>query len=190
MMRALAVLLIAVNCAQATLAAAAAITPGTSDQVVAQVAARLHDLALADADVDGKARWAFWSEGRLGDTTVQLALFSVDNGRATSIWRAAWPHAYEPVLRPTPEWSYAGRPVLAATFHYGAAAEELELYGLDKAGRPSHLVERLASAVDWTISPSGDLLAVLYDRPASALVATCYGWNGQAAVLKSEPCPR
>ena len=190
MMRAVAVLLLTIACANAAHAAPAFVAPGTSDQLVAQVAGRLHDLALADADVDGKARWALWSEGPPGETTVRLAMFSVDNGRTTSVWRAVWPHAYEPVLRPTPEWSYAGRQLLAATFHYGAAAEELELYGLDKAARPVRLVERLANAVEWTISPSGELLVVLYDRPASALVATCYGWNGQAGVLKSTPCPR
>ena len=154
-----------------------------------QAAGRFHDLTVTDADAVGARRWAVWSDGAPGDTTTRLALLSIDGARAMPVWRAVWPHAYSPALRPTPEWSFGGRALLAVTFQYGASAEALELYGLDGATSPVRLVEKLSNAVGWTASPSGELLLILYDRPASALVASCYGWNAGTTALRPTRCP-
>ncbi len=171
----------------AALSLASTPAPGPVGDVVTQAALRVHDLAVTAAGSADEHRWAVWSDGAPGDMTTRLALLSVKD--AKRVWSMAWPHAYGPTLRPTPEWSFDGQPVLAVTFQYGAAAQELELYGLDRDHRPVHLAEKLANAVGWTMSASGERLLVLYDRPASALVPACYGWNTAMARLGVTKCP-
>jgi hypothetical protein len=184
-----AVIAAVVTCCTAGQAVRAAVLQA-SDEIVAQAAASFHDLTLVDADSSGARRWGVWSVGAPGSSKVELALFRTDEGRATPVWRKEWPNGYAPTLRLTPEWTAKGQPLIAVTFQYGAAAEELSLYTLDAKGQPTLLLEKLSSLANWTTSANGDLLLTLYDRPASALVPSCFAWDDRTAALHPTACPR
>jgi hypothetical protein len=156
--------------------------------VVSAARAPFHGLLIEDADKTGLLHWAAWGEGKAGSQTVRLALVnSLYGGRA--LWAMSWPDAYGPGLRPTPEWSFAGHPLLALTMQFGAAAEQIDLYGLDAKNQPVRLAEELGAAIGWSVDATGNLVLIVYSMPASTLVPACFGWNSSANQLTLEACP-
>ena len=148
--------------------------------LAAIAAAPVHDLAMTEAG--GDARWLLWSTGTGADQAVHLALYR----RAKAAWSTAWPDAYGPRLRLMPEWRHGGQPVLAVTLQFGAAAEQLDLFGLDAKGQPVRLAEKLGAAVGWAAGTDGTPLVILYDAAAGALKPSCYSWKDE---LTAAVCP-
>jgi hypothetical protein len=182
------VILLAVSMllAVATGQAAPALGP-LGSRVIAAAEAPFHGLTIEDADPAGALRWAAWGEGTAGAQMVRLAL--LNHGAAGgALWAMSWPDAYDPGIQPTPEWRFAGHPVLALTMQFGAAAEQIDLFGLDSENHPVRLAEKLAAAIGWSVNASGDLVMIVYSLPASALVPACFGWNSSANLLMPVGC--
>ena len=143
-------------------------------------------LTMIPADSEKQLRWIAWSETADNRPTSYLALFAGHTG--TVAWQADWPDAYSPSVREVTQWRYAGRPVTALTVSFGAAAEQVDLYGLDASNRPVRLAERLGVAVDFRSSPDGKLVLEVFRTPDTIPLANCFVWESE--LLKSEPCPK
>jgi len=146
-------------------------------------------LMIEDANEAGSLRWAAWGEGPAGSQTVRLALLSTASASTTALWATAWPDAYGAALRPTPEWQFADHQIMAITMQFGAAAAQVDLYGLDAKNRPVRLAEKLGAAIGWAVDSSGDLILIVYSMPDSALVPACFGWSPVASQLAPATCP-
>jgi hypothetical protein len=157
--------------------------------VLQAAASPVSDLTFTDADPDGQRRWGAWAEGRKGETRVHLGLFARQPGSATLQWSQSWKDAYDPSLRSAPEWRYRGQPVLALTLRFGAAAQQVDLFGLDADQPPQLLAEKDAAAIGWIVSADGRLLLALYDANPTALTPGCFGWREQSGELAAEKCP-
>jgi hypothetical protein len=146
-------------------------------------------LNIEAANSSGSLRWAAWGEGPAGSQTVRLALLDTAGTTTTALWATAWPDAYGAALRPTPEWQFAGHQLMAITMQFGAAAEQIDIYGLDEKNQPVRLAEKLGAAIGWAADSSGDLILIVYSMPDSALVPACFGWNPATSQLSPASCP-
>jgi hypothetical protein len=146
-------------------------------------------LNIEDANPSGTLRWAAWGDGPAGSQTVRLALLDPAPSSTMALWATAWPDAYGAALRPTPEWQFAGHQLMAITMQFGAAAEQIDLYGLDARNQPVRLAEKLGAAIGWAVDSSGDLVLIVYSMPDSALVPACFGWNPATSQLAPANCP-
>jgi hypothetical protein len=146
-------------------------------------------LSIENANASGSMRWAAWGEGPAGSQTVRLALLDTAATSTTALWAMAWPDAYGAALRPTPEWQFAGHQLMAITMQFGAAAEQVDLYGLGAKNQPVRLAEKLGAAISWAVDSSGDLILIIYSTPESALVPACFGWNPATSQLAPANCP-
>lgn len=170
----------------ASRAAVAAAPLGPLGDAVAQTAALpAHGLIIIDAEHGGTLRWAAWGARQAGRSTTRLALRDAGAGRAKALWSAAWADAYEPELRLVPQWTYVGRPLLALTMRFGAAARQINLYGIDAGNYPVPVVENLGAEIGWTIAPTGGRFFIVYTTP---IVPTFFAWEAASATVVSEPC--
>ncbi len=168
--------------------AAPALGPlGGSVETIAKMS--FSGLSVEDANASGSLRWAAWGDGPAGSQTVRLALLDAAGTRTAALWATAWPNAYGAGLRPTPEWQFAGHQVMAITMQFGAAAEQIDVYGLDTKNQPVRLAEKLGAAIGWAVDSSGDLILIVYSMPDSALVPACFGWNPATSQLAPASCP-
>lgn len=139
------------------------------------------------ADPSGCRSWVAWVErGRLGRSVV-LTLREAGQSGGRQLWEDDWRDAYKAALRIVPDWRRDGRPLLALTLRYGAAAQEVVLSAPDGAHPPRRVAERPASAMEWRVDAQGGTLLAALDRNGSALPPTCLRWNGDA--LMPTPCP-
>ncbi|SFE68802.1 hypothetical protein SAMN05216563_107134 [Phytobacter palmae] len=160
-------------------------TPETINRIMAEP---LHNLSLLDADPQGELRWVAWQEGEGESRVSSLALFKQSKGAASSVWSTSWPDAWSPALQPLSEWRWQGNALLAVTLQFGAAAGQVELYGLDTQKRPLKLAEKTAASVGWKINEAGQRLLVLYEPKPTALKASCYGWQENTGKLMPQSC--
>lgn len=160
-------------------------TPDAINRIMAEP---VRNLSLMDADPQGDLRWVVWQEGRADSSVSYLALFKQDKGAASSVWSTSWPDAWSPALQPLPEWRWQGNALVAVTLQFGAAAGQVELYGLDTQNRPIKLAEKTAASVSWKINESGQRLLVLYEPKPTALKASCYGWRENTNKLMPQSC--
>jgi len=134
------------------------------------------------AGSSGRLQWAAWAErGRLGRIVV-LALRVPDRAGGRQVWSTFRQDAYAPALRAVPDWRSRGRPLVALTLNYGAAAQEALLFVADGAGSVRQVAARLASAVEWRTDARGGTVLVAYGRDGSAVVPECLGWDGGGLV--------
>ncbi|MGG7446988.1 hypothetical protein ACQ3G7_13035 [Kosakonia oryzendophytica] len=146
----------------------------------------VRNLSQADNDAEGTARWVAWEQGTPDARTSHLALFEKqNNGNIQSVWSTAWPDAWAPSLLMLQEWRWHDRPLLAVTVQFGAAAEQIDIYGLNENNRPQRLTGKTAASISWKINTSGQRLLVLYETKPTVLKATCYGWQENKLAVKS-----
>ncbi|MDR2154654.1 MAG: hypothetical protein LBE78_06475 [Burkholderiaceae bacterium] len=155
-----------------------------------RVARRFNEMSIVDAGTAG--RWVVWTHGApADDRSVTLSLVGP---RGHKSWSRTWAGgAYAPALRSLPQWRYAGAAVLALTVQFGAAAEEVHLFGLAK-GRPVELFSELADTVGWIFAPgdlNDELVLLLYNThpDSTTQVPSCYRWNDSEAKLAKRNCP-
>jgi len=146
-------------------------------------------LSMANANFSGSLRWTAWAEGPARSQTVRLALLDTAPITSAAIWATAWPDAYGAGLRPAPEWQFAGHQLMAVTMQFGAAAAQIDFYGLDAKNQPVRLAEKLGAAIGWAVDSSGDLILIVYSMPDSSLVPACFGWNPTTSQLAPATCP-
>jgi hypothetical protein len=167
-------------------AASAKATPTESYRILRSVAfSSLNELQIIGADVDSdkSLRWAVWSEYAAQGMMVKLALVKNTATGPVVLHALERKGAYEPTITRITDWRHGKHPVLAFTYHQGAAAEQVELIGLDTSNQPVQLDQRLGEIVGWAISPQGQTLLGIYARPESRLVPTWYRWNEKARAL-------
>ncbi|MGY5957112.1 Lipoprotein [Kosakonia sp. BK9b] len=156
------------------------------DVVNQLMASPVRNLSQADNDTDGAQRWVAWEEGTIDARSSHLALYEKNtNGNIQPVWSTAWPDAWAPSLLMLQEWRWHDRPLLAVTLQFGAAAEQVDIYGLDEKQRPQRLAEKTAATIGWKISASGQRLLVLYEAKPTVLKATCYGWQENTLAVQS-----
>lgn len=160
-------------------------TPDAINRIMAEP---VRNLSLMDADPQGALRWVVWQEGQADSRVSYLALYQQDKGAASSVWSTSWPDAWSPALQPLSEWRWQGNALLAVTLQFGAAAEQVELYGLDTQNRPVKLAEKTAASVNWKINEAGQRLLVLYEPKPTILKASCYGWQENTGKLVPQSC--
>ncbi|MGB8840870.1 MAG: hypothetical protein WCC64_07340 [Aliidongia sp.] len=146
-----------------------------------------HGLQLAVIDPAKALSWAVWGEGSPANQSVHLALFSVATD--APLWTDVKAEAYDPGFRLLTDWRQENRPMVAVTFRYGAAAAQIELYGLDATDHPIRLDERLGAEIGWTIDTAGRTLLVIYSQQSGMLQPTCFGWDTGSGKLLPQPCP-
>ena len=139
------------------------------------------------ANDEGTLRWAAWQLGAPPSQSVRLAFYDATHAPARPLWSVGWPDAYNPLVQAT-GWTHAGRPVLALTMQFGAAAQQVDLYGLDAASHPVRMAEMLGAAVGWVVHPDRTVL-IVYQTPVSALVPHCFDWQDRTGQLAEVKCP-
>ncbi|AKL11106.1 TPA: hypothetical protein I8271_000938 [Kluyvera intermedia] len=148
----------------------------------------VHNLSLMDADPQGTLRWVVWQEGQADSRASYLALYQQAKGVASPVWSTSWSDAWAPALYSLSEWRWQGNALLAVTLQFGAAAGQVELYGLDAKNQPVQLAEKTAASVGWKINEAGERLLVLYEPKPTTLKASCYGWRENTGKLMPQSC--
>jgi hypothetical protein len=117
---------------------------------------------------------------------VHLALYRDAQRR---VWSNDWPDAYDPQIRRPARWVYNGHPIVAVMMQFGAAAEQVDLFGLGPGERPVLLAEKLAATLDWA-EAKGAAELQLQDASAGTLSAPhCFAWRATGR-LQPRPCSR
>ncbi len=131
----------------------------------------------ANSDNDEHLRWAVWAQASAQGMTVKLALLRKTTKGREVLYSLERKDAYEPNIKRIVGWRYGKHPVLALTYHQGAAAEQVELYGFAENHQPARLDQRLGEVVTWGISAQGQTLLGIYAKPEGRLVPTWYRWE-------------
>jgi hypothetical protein len=145
-------------------------------------------IVVADAGGGTGLHWAAWSNQAGPSPSVRLALFDTRKSPAEAVWSQSWPGAYDPRFVALTPWVSARHPVYALTMQFGAAAEQVDLFGLDSAGRPARLAEKLGAEIGFIVAADQSAL-VVYQTPHVALVPSCYEWSDRGKLVASA-CPR
>lgn len=145
----------------------------------------LNELHIIGADVDNDEhlRWAVWSQTSAQGMVVKLAVVKKTASGPVVLYTLERKDAYEPNIRRIVDWRYGKHPVLALTYHQGAAAEQVELYGLADNNQPVLLDQRLGEASGWSIGSQGQTLLCVYTKSESFLAPTCYRWQEKSHSL-------
>jgi hypothetical protein len=146
-------------------------------------------LSIADASDGTGLRWAAWSDRTASSGSVRLVLFDSRKTPAEPVWAKAWPDAYDPQFVQVAPWAHAGHPVYALTMHFGAEAQQVDLIGLDAAGKPVILSEKLGAAIGLVLEAE-KAAVIVYQTPKVALVPDCFEWREASGNLMETPCPR
>ena len=161
---------------------------GTSGGQVAR-AASMAPLTITEAGDGTGLHWAAWLDQIASSRSVHLALFDGGKTPAQAVWSRAWADAYDPQFIQVAPWSHAGLPVYALTLRFGAEAQQVDLVGLDAAGKPALLAEKLGAAIGLVLEAE-KAVVIVYQTPKVALVPSCFEWRDVAALLAEVPCPR
>jgi len=148
------------------------------------------DLHVLDANQRGSLRWLVWARRRAdGRQVVKLSLVErLPHGGSHVLQTIARDDAYEPDIRRVSDWSVRGGGcVFVLSYQQGAAAVQLELYGLVK-GRVLRLGEISGEAAGWRIGVRGHTELGVYDRQdGAALRAQWYAWDANRMRLAERP---
>ena len=159
--------------------------PGPSGDAVRRAAA-FPALSVADAGIEG-LRWVAWADGVPPSSTVRIALINTRRG-TEPVWSMTVPDAYDPRFLQVAPWTHAGHPVYALTLHFGAAAEQVDLFGVEADGKPAHLASMLGDVIGFAIGLH-KASVVVYSRPdSSVMVPRCYEWQDRRGKLLRAPC--
>ncbi len=109
--------------------------------------------------------------------SVVLALIKKVKNGTSLVWSIGRRDGYEPDIIRISDWRYGQHPLMAFTFQYGAAAEQVELYGIDSKNIPVKVGEILGEEIDWSINSDGEGIMNVYSKPNGRMAATCYRWN-------------
>ena len=167
-------------------AASAKPSPAQNDRILLGVTfSALNELHIigADTDNDKHLRWTVWSQTSAQGMTVKLALVENTSKGPAVLYTMERKEAYEPDIKRIVGWRYGKHPVLALTYHQGAAAEQVELYGLANNNQPVRLDQRLGEVIIWGISPQGQTLLGVYSKPEGRLLPTWYLWQEESHAL-------
>jgi len=138
----------------------------------------------ADRDNDKNLRWAVWNQASSQDMmVVKLALVEKSTKGPVVHYTLERKDAYDSDINRIVEWHYGKHPVLAFTYHMGAAAQQLELYGIDDNNQPVQLDERLGEVIGWVIDSQGRTLLGVYTKPEGRLSPTWYRWDEKSHSL-------
>jgi hypothetical protein len=148
----------------------------------------LHILGV-DRDDDRKLRWLVWSESSPTTKTVNLTLIADTAQGPRTVFHTERKDAYDVEVRRLHAWRYGQHPILAFSYREGAAAEQIELYGLEADGMPVKLDEQSGEDLEWSAGRNGELLLVSYDKPEGRLVPSYYRWDDKKHKLASDPGP-
>jgi hypothetical protein len=150
-------------------------TPYILQDIVFSNLNELHIIGV-DNDNDKNLRWAVWNQTSSQSKIVKLALVKNITSGPVVLYTLERKDAYESDIKRISEWRYGKHPVFALTYHYGAAAEQVELFGLDDNNRPMKIDEMLGECIGWSINDGQTVLGV-YDKPESRLLPTWYHWE-------------
>lgn len=156
--------------------------------LVEAAAFALDELHIIGVDTDGDQhlRWATWSEAGKQGAVLNLTLLArVKPKRKT---RFTIKDAYEPALRRIDGWRHGVHPVVAFTYRQGAAAQQLEIYGLNDMRQAVLLDQRLGEQIEWRVGRDGEMLLSVFAKPEGRLVPSCYGWQEKPAKLSVVAC--
>jgi hypothetical protein len=145
-------------------------------------------VSIAEANDNGEMRWATWEDKSDKSKGVYLSLYSIEKKTAKQLWSTSWPDAYRPVMRVLTEWTWHDHPTVAVTMQFGAAAAQVDLYGLDGNNKAIRLAEILTSDIEWAVNKDEDTLLIASDATPNGLKAKCYGWDEASGKLVSKVC--
>lgn len=136
-------------------------------------------LQILNAD-NTNLRYATWSE----NSDVYLVV--IKQKKITAKITIA--DAYQPNFREIVSWQYQKHPVLVLTYRQGAAAELVELYGINTQNELILLAQILGEQIEWRIGKNGETLLSVYTKPEGALIATCYQFDNKSHKLSPSQC--
>lgn len=172
--------------ASPSMAASGKAVPGEDNRILKSVAfsdmSELHIIG-ADVDNDENLRWAVWSQTSAQGMVVKLALIKKTAGKPIVLGTVSHKDAFEPDIKRVVQWRYGKHAILAFTYHTGAAAQQVELYGLDEKNQPVLLDQRLGEVIGWSIGSQGQTMLCVYAKPESRLEPTCYLWDEKSHTL-------
>jgi hypothetical protein len=151
-----------------------------ADRILKDVVfSKLNELRITGADIDNDEhlRWVVWCEKSTQGVIVKLALVESTAKGPAVLYTLERRDAYGADIKRIADWRYGDHPVLALTYHQGAAAEQVELYGFAENHQPVRLDQRLGEVVTWGISAQGQTLLGIYAKPEGRLVPTWYRWE-------------
>jgi hypothetical protein len=159
--------------------------PAESGRILMGVAfSALNELHIIGVDAaDEHLRWAVWSQKSAQGMMVKLALLKNTATGPVVMYTLERKDAYEPDIKRIINWRYGKHPVLALTYHQGAAAEQVELYGVAYNNQPVRLDQRSGEVVGWSISSGGEALLGIYTKPEGRLKPTWYRWHEESHTL-------
>lgn len=144
----------------------------------------------ADVDADKHLRWAVWSEASEQGSSVRLALVANTVHGPKIVSSLIRDGAFEPTLIRVQNWRHGKHPVIALAYRQGAAAEQVEIYGLDDHDSLVQLASVLGEQIEWRIGDKGQSVMSVYSKPHGRLVAVCYEWQHPTKKLERTACPR
>lgn len=148
-----------------------------------QAGDELHILGV-DSENDQNTRWVVWSESGKQTKSVKLLV----TGKKLATTPRTIPDAYEPNVRQVEQWQMGSHPILALTYRLGAAAQQLELIGLNNRNQAVLIDEKMGEQIEWRINGNGELLLSVYTKPEGRLLPTCYRWQEKIAKLMMADC--
>lgn len=180
-------------CAHIVCAAAPATEPATVvmneplKSLVFFSTGELHIIGV-DKDDDRNLRWVTWSDRSEQGSTARLAVVGNSSQGSNTLSSVERRDAYAPSIVRAHPWNYGKHPVLAWTYQYGAAAQTLELYGLDDKNQLVKLDEASGALITWSVNSQGKLLANIHEQTNARLTANCYGWQEKQHKLLKASC--
>lgn len=155
--------------------------------IVFSPAGELHIFGV-DKDDDRQLRWITWSDRSDQSSIARLAVVANSAQGPKTISSVERRDAYAPSIVRAHPWRYGKHPVLAWTYQYGAAAQTLELYGLDDKDQLVKLDEVSGALITWRVNSQGQMLANIYEQTNARLTAHCYGWQEKQHKLAKASC--
>ncbi len=155
--------------------------------VVFSPVAELHIIGV-DKDDDRQLRWVTWGERTDQSSIARLMVVSNSAQSPNTLSSVERRDAYAPAIVRAHPWRYGKHPVLAWTYQQGAAAQTLELYGLDDKDQLVKLDEVSGALIEWSVNKQGKMLANIYEQANARLTASCYGWQEKQHKLAEVSC--
>jgi hypothetical protein len=138
-----------------------------------------------DRDDDKKLRWLAWSESAHQTKTANLTLVADTAQGPKAVFHTERKDAYDVEVRRVYAWRHGQHPILAFSYREGAAAQQIEFYGIEADGTPVKLDEQSGEDITWSADRNGELLLVAYNKPTGRLVPSYYRWDDKKHQLVS-----
>ncbi len=165
-------------------------TNGAFKEISATARFFASEIQVIGVDVEGdkRLRFATWQEGEGEHTRVRMALMDTTGNLESAPVVFDREYAYGPRVRRVVNWQFGGHPVLAVVYQQGAAAAQIELFGVDSGPALASLDQRLGEEIEWRIGKDGGLLLSVYTKQKGSLVANCYRWHEKSHRLVNHSC--